>query len=384
VQKGDKEMKAIRIHGRGGPDHLVYEDVPPPHPGPGEVLVRVYATGIIANELKWDETYQTTAGSPRALPIPGRDLSGVVEEVDPAVTTLVKGSEVYAMLGYGRDGAEAEFTIALPDELVPKPRTLDSVQAAAVPLAALTAWQALFEHAHLAAGQSVLIHGAAGGVGVFAVQLAHWAGAQVLATASARNRDFLHELGANEVIDYTTTRFEDGVHEVDLVFDLVGGDTLQRSWQLIKPGGVLVTMVSPPPSFEHAKAQGIRPCWFAVEPNREELIQIGSLMDAGHLRPIIDTVYPLAQARQAYEQGARGHTRGKIVLRVVDETKEGTISVGHSRRKGEDSPRDSQVQCLDHARFRHTMGNTWLGPMETLPIKIRDISTMCSKQVEGR
>ena len=230
-------MKAIHIHIHGGPDHLVYEDAPQPHPGPGEVLVRVYAAGIIANELKWDETYQTTAGSPRALPIPGRDLSGVVEEVGAGVTTPVRGSEVYAMLGYGRDGAQADYTIALPNELVPKPSTLDHVQAAAVPLSALTAWQALFDHAHLAAGQTVLIHGGAGGVGVFAVQLAHWAGAQVIATSSARNRDFLRELGANEIIDYTTTRFEAVAQGVDLVFDLVGGDTLQRSWQVIKPGG---------------------------------------------------------------------------------------------------------------------------------------------------
>ncbi|MFL5660343.1 MAG: NADP-dependent oxidoreductase [Ktedonobacteraceae bacterium] len=311
-------MKAIRIHGRDGPERLVFEDVPQPHPGQGEVLVRVYAAGVIATELRWGVTYQTTAGSPRALPIPGRDLSGVVEEVGPGVTTLTKGSQVYAMTDYGRDGAEAEFTIALPSELAPKPRTLDYVQAAAVPLAALTAWQALFEHANLVAGQTVLIHGAAGGVGVFAVQLAHWAGAHVIATASARNRDFLHELGANEVIDYTTTRFEDGVHDVDLVFDTVGGATLQRSWQVIKPGGILVTIVSPPPSFENAKAHGIRPFYFEVEPNRDELIQIGTLIDAGHLRPIIDTVFPLSQARQAYEQGARGHTRGKIVLRVVD------------------------------------------------------------------
>jgi NADPH:quinone reductase-like Zn-dependent oxidoreductase len=311
-------MKAIRIHGRGGPDHLVYEDAPQPHPGPGEVLVRVYATGIIANELKWDETYQTTAGSPRALPIPGRDLSGVVEEVGPGVTTLVKGSEVYAMLGYGRDGAEADYTIALPNELVPKPGTLDHVQAAAVPLSALTAWQALFDHAHLAAGQSVLIHGAAGGVGVFAVQLVHWAGAQVIATASARNRDFLRELGANEIIDYTTTRFEEVVHGADLVFDTVGGDTLQRSWQVIKPAGVLVSIVSPPPPAAVAKGHDVRFAWFVVEPNRDELIQIGALIDAGQLRPIIDTVFPLAQARQAYEQAAKGHTRGKMVLRVMD------------------------------------------------------------------
>src|SRR5712691_11739855 len=270
-------MKAIRLHGHGGPHHLVYEDAPQPRPGAEEVLVRVYATGVIANELQWDMTYQTKAGSPRALPIPGRDLSGVVEEVGYGVTALARGDEVYAMLDYGYDGAEAEFTIALPNELAPKPRTLDHVQAAAVPLSALTAWQALFVHASLAAGQTILIHGAAGGVGVFAVQLAHWAGAHVIATASARNRDFLHELGANEVIDYTTTRFEEVVHDVDLVFDTVGGDTLQRSWQVIKPGGVLVTIVSPPPSFENAKAHGIRPFWFVVEPNRDELIQIGTL-----------------------------------------------------------------------------------------------------------
>jgi NADPH:quinone reductase-like Zn-dependent oxidoreductase len=288
------------------------------------VLVRAYAAGIIANELKWDETYQTTAGRPRALPIPGRDLSGVVEEVGPGATPLVTGSEVYALLGYGRDGAQADYTIALPNELVPKPSTLDHVQAAAVPLSALTAWQALFDHAHLAAGQTVLVHGGAGGVGVFAVQLAHWAGAQVIATTSARNRDFLRELGvgANEIIDYTTTRFEEVVHGVDVVFDMVGGDTLQRSWQVIKPGGVLVSIVSPPPpaavATAMAKGQDVRFEWFVVEPNRDELIQIGALIDAGQLRPIIDTVFPFDQARQAYEQAARGHTRGKIVLRVMD------------------------------------------------------------------
>jgi NADPH:quinone reductase-like Zn-dependent oxidoreductase len=311
-------MKAVRIHARGGPEQLFYEDAPQPQPTEGEVLVQVYATAVTPTELGWSTTWQTRTGAARHFPIPGHDLAGVVAGVGPGVTSVTVGEAVYALTDFHRDGAEAEFTIALPGELAPKPRTLDSVQAAAVPLSALTAWQALFEHASLVAGQTVFIHGAAGGVGVFAVQLAHWAGAHVIATASARNRDFLHELGANEVIDYTTTRFEEVVHEVDLVFDTVGGDTLQRSWQLIKPGGVLVTIVSPPPSCEKAKALGIRPFWFVVEPNREELIQIGTLIDAGHLRPIIDTVFPLAQARQAYEQGARGHTRGKMVLRVGD------------------------------------------------------------------
>ena len=279
--------------------------------------MRVYAAGVIANELKWDVTYKTKAGSPRALPIPGRDLSGVVEAVGHGVTAPARGDEVYAMLDYGCDGAEAEFTIALPTELAPKPRTLDHMQAAAVPLTALTAWQALFVHASLAAGQTLLIHGGAGGVGVFAVQLARWTGAHVIATASARNREFLCDLGADEVIDYTTTRFEEVVHGVDFVFDTVGGETLQHSWQVVKPGGVLLSVVSPRPSFEEAKAYDVRPVWFVVQPNREQLVQIGALIDAGKVRPIIDTVLPLSQARQAYEQGAKGHTRGKIVLRVV-------------------------------------------------------------------
>jgi len=311
-------MKAIRIHGRGGPERLVYEDAPQPHPGSGEVLVRVYASSIIATELTWAETYQTSTGTTRSLPIPGHDVSGVVEEIGPGVTIPARGSEVYALTAFDRDGAEAEYTIALPSELAPKPPSLDYVQAAAVPLSALTAWQAFFNHAGLVAGQTVLIHGAAGGVGVFAVQIARCAGAQVIATASARNHDFLRELGANEVIDYTTEHFEEEVHGVDLVFDLVGGATLERSWRVVKPGGVLVSVVSPRPSFAQAKAHGVRPVWFVVEPNREQLIQVGSLIDAGQLRPVIETVPPLSQARQAYERGAKGHTRGKIVLHVMD------------------------------------------------------------------
>ncbi len=189
-------MKAIRIHGRGGPDHLVFEDAPQPRPVAGEVLARVAATAVIATELTWDVTYQTAEGLPRPLPIPGPDFAGVVVEVGAGVTDFAVGDAVYALLAYGRDGAEAEYVIALPSELAPKPRTLDDVQAAAVPLAALTAWQALFTHAGLAAGQTVLIHGAAGGVGTYAVQFARWAGAHVIATASARNGDFLRALGA--------------------------------------------------------------------------------------------------------------------------------------------------------------------------------------------
>jgi NADPH:quinone reductase-like Zn-dependent oxidoreductase len=308
-------MKAIRIHGRGGPDHLVYDEVPEPHPGPGEVLVRVAASGIIVNELTWDETYQTETGEPRPLPIPGRDLSGVVAEVGADVTDVTVGDAVYAMLAYGRDGAEAEYTIVRPSELASKPRTLDDVQAAAVPLSALTAWQALFIHAKLSKGQRVLIHGGAGGVGTYAVQFAHWAGAHVLATASASNADFLRDLGADLVIDYATTRFEDVAHDLDVVFDLVGGDTLKRSWQVVREGGVLVSVVSPPPT-EQAPRPGVRFAWFIVEPSGEQLRQIGGLLDAGQVRPIVDQVFPLTEARQAYDAGRQGHPRGKIVLTI--------------------------------------------------------------------
>jgi NADPH:quinone reductase-like Zn-dependent oxidoreductase len=176
------QMNAIRIHGRGGPDWLIYKNAPQPHPAQGEVLVRVNATGVIATELTWSQTYQTKAGSERSLPIPGHDLSGVVVEIGPGVTCITIGSDVNALTAFDRDGAEAEYAIALPGELAPKPRSLDYVHAAAVPLPALTAWQAFFDHAGLAARQTVLIHGAAVEVGIFAIQLARWAGAHVIGT----------------------------------------------------------------------------------------------------------------------------------------------------------------------------------------------------------
>ena len=280
-------------------------------------MVRVYATGVIASELTWSVTYQTNAGQERPFPIPGHDLSGVVEALGSGANGFAVGSEVYALTAFDRDGAEAEYAIALPSELAAKPRSLTYVQAASVPLTALTAWQGFFIHAGLAAGQSVLIHGAAGGVGVFAVQLAHWTGAHVIGTASARNLDFLKELGADEVIDYTTTRFEEVLHDIDVVFDTVGGQTLDRSWQVLKKGGVMVS-VAQPPSVEQAQAHGVRGVWFIVEPNGEQLAKISTLIDSGKIRPIVDTELPLTKARQAYEQGAKGHTRGKIVLRVAE------------------------------------------------------------------
>jgi len=309
-------MKAIRIHTRSGPEAFVYEDAPQPHPGEGEVLVRVYATSVMWQEPTWTETWKTPTGVDRDLPIPGHDLSGLVAEVGTGVTDVAIGEAVYALTEFWRDGAAAEYAIARATDLAPKPRSLDYVQAAGVPLVGLTAWQALFDHARLSAGQSVLIHGAAGGVGSMAVQLAHWVGANVIGTASVRNRDFLRGLGADEVIDYTSTRFEDMLHDVDIVLDTIGGDTMERSWSALKKGGLLVSVFSPPPK-EQAKAHGVRALFFVVQPNRAELIQIGDLIDAGQVQPVIETVFPLSEARQAFERALSGHTRGKIILRVV-------------------------------------------------------------------
>ena len=308
-------MKAIRIHTRSGPEAFVYEDAPQPHPGEGEVLVRVYATSVMWQEPTWTETWKTPTGVDRDLPIPGHDLSGLVAEVGTGVTDVAIGEAVYALTEFWRDGAAAEYAIARAADLAPKPRSLDYVQAAGVPLVGLTAWQALFDHARLSAGQSVLIHGAAGGVGSMAVQLAHWVGANAIGTASARNRDFLRGLGADEVIDYTSTRFEDMLHDVDIVLDTIGGDTMERSWSVLKKGGLLVSVFSLPPK-EQAKAHGVRALFFVVQPNRAELSQIGDLIDAGQVQPVIETVFPLSEACQAFERALSGHTRGKIILRV--------------------------------------------------------------------
>jgi NADPH:quinone reductase-like Zn-dependent oxidoreductase len=217
-----------------------------------------------------------------------------------------------------RDGAAAEYMVASVAALAPTPQSLDHAHAAAVPLSALTAWQALFDHAALSSGQRVLIHGAAGGVGTFAVQLARWRGIHVIATASSRNTAFLQSLGADEVIDYQAVRFEDRVANVDAVLDTVGGDTLRRSWKTLAPGGILVSLVEPIPEGEPAAHQ-MRGKFFIVEPNRGELIEIARLIDTQALKPIVAAIVPLSRARQAFEEGSGGHNRGKIVIQVRSE-----------------------------------------------------------------
>src|SRR5499427_2061244 len=313
-------MKAIRLHKRGGPEQLLYEDAPKPELSPGDALIRVHATGITPAELTWAETYSNCDGSERLPTIPGHEVSGVVESVAAGVSDVSIGDEVYALTSFCRNGGAAEYVAVRAADLAPKPKTLDHAQAAAVPLSALTVWQAFFDHAHLVSGQRVLIHGAAGGVGAFAVQIAHWRGADVIGTASAENRDFLLRLGADEVIDYRQMQFEQAVHDVDVVLDTIGGETRERSWQVLKPTGILVSLPGPFPESEgeaNRKRGGRRGVFFVVHPDREQLGRIAALIDSGAIRPVIAETIPLAKARQAFERGVAGHTRGKLVLQVT-------------------------------------------------------------------
>ena len=310
-------MKAVRLHRRGGPDALVYEDAPRPTLSDQDALVRVRAVAITGTELSWGTTYVTSDGTPRLPSIPGHEISGVVESLGGRTGALKAGAAVFGLTDFHRDGGEAEFVAVRARDLALKPKSLDYEHAAAVTLSGLTAWQALFRHGRLSAGQRVLIHGAAGGVGSFAVQLAAWRGAHVIGTASAKNDRFLRELGADEVIDYTATRFEDIVYDVDLVLDTVGGETLDRSWEVLRRGGTLVS-VAGAADPKKARAFGVRSVFFIVEPNREQLVEIGRMIDAGILQVVVEAVFPLEQARMAFEKSLQGHNRGKVVLRVQE------------------------------------------------------------------
>jgi NADPH:quinone reductase-like Zn-dependent oxidoreductase len=254
-------------------------------------------------------------GEDRPFPIIlGHEFSGVIAGCGPGVTEWIKGDPVYGLNDWFSDGAQAEYCIASAAPLAPKPRTLDHLQTAVVPISALTAWQALFERARLRRGQRVLIHGAAGSVGSFAVQLARRRGVHVIGTASAQNLDFVRTLGADEVIDYRATRFEDIASNMDAVLDTVGGETLRRSQGVLKAGGTLVTIAA---QSEGSEDPAIRDAFFIVEANRGQLMEIAALIDEGQIRVFFQDVFPLAQARQAYEQTQGRGDLGKVVLRVL-------------------------------------------------------------------
>ena len=296
-------MRAVRLRAPGGPDALELDSVPVPRPTQGEALVRVHAASITRDELEWPVD--------RLPATPSYEVSGVVAAVGDGVVAIGAGDTVYALLAFDRDGAAAEYVAASVELLGPKPRTLDHVEASAVPLAGLSAWQALFDHGGLERDERVLILGAAGGVGHLAVQIARARGAYVIGTASPQNAERVLGLGAHEV-SVTGAGPDATLDPVDLVFDTVGGERFARAATVLRPGGRVVSVAEPPPA-------GIDADYFVVEPNHDQLAELTRLAEAGALRPEIDSVYPLEEARAAFERSLTGGKRGKVVIRVVVE-----------------------------------------------------------------
>ena len=300
-------MWAIRLHAAGGPDQLVLERIETPHPEVGEALVRVHAAAITPDELDWPID--------RLPATPSYELSGVVAALAPDVDTLAVGDDVWALSDFGRDGAAAEYIAIRASLLAPKPRTLGHEESAAVPLSALSAWQGVFDRGGLKEGERVMIHGAAGGVGHFATQLARGRGAYVIGTTSPASAHLARGFGAHEVLDASDLDLAGSLDPVDLVFDTVGGARLERSPALIRPGGRLVSIAEEPTVGPDDK---IETSYFVVEPNREQLVELAGMIDSGELRPAIDSVFPLTEGRAAFERSLASGKRGKVILRVVD------------------------------------------------------------------
>ncbi len=311
-------MKAIRIHEYGAGDTLTYEDAPMPEPGPDDIRIRVHAAAV--NPVDW-KIRQGYLSAMLEYPMPltlGWDVSGVVDALGAEVSGLAVGDAVYSRPDITRNGAYAQYVLVRASEVATKPSRLSHNEAAAVPLAGLTAWQGLFDHAHLARGERVLIHAGAGGVGSFAIQFAKWAGAHVIATASAANESLVRELGADEFVDYRSQQFEQVLDKVDVVLDTIGGDTQERSLSLLERGGRLFSIVGTPDADKLA-AVGASGGTFMVQPNRGQLQRIAGLIDEGKVRVLIDSVFPLSEARAAHDKSQTGRARGKIVLEVVAE-----------------------------------------------------------------
>jgi NADPH:quinone reductase-like Zn-dependent oxidoreductase len=307
-------MRAIQIHSYGGPEQLKLEEKPRPVPSSGGVLVRVYAAGV--NPIDWKIRQGLMKNfQPVTFPFtPGVELAGVIAEIGPGVRAFEIGQ---AVLGQVAAGAYAEYVPVSVEALALKPETLSFIEAAAFPVGATTAWRTLFDNGSLTSGQRVLIQGAAGGVGLFAVQLAKWKGAQVIGTASTANLDFVRSLGADTVVDYTTTPVESVVHDVDLVLDGVGAATLSSSLATLRRGGTLISIAGPP-SPEQAQARGVR-AMMSRGPASVPLETLTQLIDEGHLKVPAGKIFPLSEVQQAHEYSQNGHGRGRIVLRVVEE-----------------------------------------------------------------
>ncbi|WP_452833928.1 NADP-dependent oxidoreductase [Streptomyces litmocidini] len=307
-------MRAVVVEQWGGPENLVEREVERPEPGLNEVLVRVHAAGV--NPVDWKTRASGALIGWGDVPVLGWDVSGTVEAVGPGVGIFRPGDEVFGMPLFPRQaGGYAEYVVAPARHLAPKPSSLTHVEAAALPLAALTAWQALVDAADVRPGERVLVHAAAGGVGHLAVQIAKARGAYVIGTASAAKHDLVRELGADEVVDYRAARFEDVVSDVDVVLDGLGGETAERSLKVLRDGGRLITL--PGPDDVPTAQDGVRAAWVLVEPDHLGLREITALVERGALRPVVDTVLPLAEAAEAHAIGERGRTTGKIVLTVA-------------------------------------------------------------------
>jgi NADPH:quinone reductase-like Zn-dependent oxidoreductase len=311
-------MRAIQIHEFGGPEVLKLEDAPRPKPAADEVLIKVYATGVNPIDWKIREGARKDRFPTNFPLILGWDVSGVIEEVGKDVMNFKKGDEVYSRPDPTKNGTYAEYVGVKANLVNRKPNSIGHVKAAAVPLAGLTAWQGLFDHGKLQAGEKVLIHGASGGVGSFAVQFAKWKEAYVIGTSSEKNIDFLKKLGVDEVIDYKKENFEDRLHDIDLVFDMVGGETQKRSLKVLKNGGRLVTTLKPENEKEAAE-KNIHIEGYMAQSYPEELEEIADLIDEGKVSPVIGKVFSLEQAAEAQELSKEGHVQGKIVLKVVNE-----------------------------------------------------------------
>lgn len=302
-------MKAIQIKEYGDENVLNYTDVERPKPKDDEILVKIYAAAINPVDLKIRNGKGKTYGMELPL-ILGADFAGTVEEVGSKIEKFKKKDEVYGKILIG---CYAEYVIVKEDELSIKPNNLDFNESASIPMGALTAWQAIFDTAHLKTGQKILVHGASGGVGSMAVQLAKAKGAYVIGTASTSNKNFVKSLGADEFIDYTSTDFEDEVKDVDVVFDPIGGETHKRSYQVLKKGGFLVSLVQKP-SEELMKKYDVQAKVMASEPNPKQLKEITELVEAGKIKTRVEKTFPLSEAKKAQKMSEEGHVEGKIIL----------------------------------------------------------------------
>ena len=319
AQSAKPTMKAIVVHEYGGPEVLKYEDVLRPEAQADQILVRVVAAGV--NPVDGMIRSGMFANEKRPFPIIlGGDIAGVVEKVGSKITKFKPGDPVFAYVSLDNSGGYAQYALVTQREAAPKPKSISFVEAAAVPIVAMTAWQALTDTAKLSTGQTVLIHGGSGGVGSFAIQIAKARGARVIATASTSNQDLLKELGADISIDYTKQKFEDVAKDLDVVLDSVGKDTLAHSYGVVKKGGFIVSIVARPDQAELDK-HGIHGAALSVAPNSAELAEIGKLIDEKKIKVIVSQTFPLSEAKKAQEQVATGHTRGKIVLKVAEEPK---------------------------------------------------------------